>query len=156
MVLRRIPLLLVNKQNCRFWGTEKPNFHHEKPLHDDKITVALSSASVIGPFFFEEKGENATVSSERYIQLLKNRFMPALRKFGINIENMWFQQDGATPNTAKHVLSWLHETFGENFISFKTEKFGLPTPQTSIRLTFSFGDTLRIRSTHLNQQLYKT
>ena len=48
---------IVNKQNCRFWGTEKPNFHYEKPLHDDKITVwvALSSAGVIGPFFFEEK-----------------------------------------------------------------------------------------------------
>ena len=35
---------------------------------------------------------------------------------------MWFQQDGATSHTAKHVLSWLHETLGENFISFKTEK----------------------------------
>ena len=68
---------IVNKQNCRFWGTEKSNFHYEKPLHDDKITVwfALSSAGKIGPFFFEEKGENAIVNSERYIQLLKNKFM---------------------------------------------------------------------------------
>ena len=48
--------------------------------------------------------------------------MPALRIISINIENMWFQLDGATPHTAKHVLSWLHETFIENFISFKTEK----------------------------------
>ena len=48
--------------------------------------------------------------------------MPALRRIGMNIENMWFQQDGATSHTAIHVLSWLHETFGENFISFKTEK----------------------------------
>ena len=30
---------IVNKQNCRFWGNEKPIFHYEKPLHDDKITV---------------------------------------------------------------------------------------------------------------------
>ena len=30
---------IVNNQNCRFLGTEKPNFHYEKPLHDDKITV---------------------------------------------------------------------------------------------------------------------
>ena len=75
---------IVNKQNCHFWRTEKPNFHYEKPLHDDKITVwvALSSAGVIGLFFFEEKGENATVNSERYIQLLKNKFMPALRRIG--------------------------------------------------------------------------
>ena len=65
---------IVNKQNCHFWGTEKPNFPYEIPLHDDKITawVVLSSACGIGPFFFEEKGENVTVNSERYIQLLKN------------------------------------------------------------------------------------
>ena len=59
--------------------------------------------------------------------------MPALRRIGINIENMWFQQDGATPHTAKHVLSWLHETFSENFILFKTEKYlvyPLPRPQS--------------------------
>ena len=118
----------MNKQNCCFWGTEKPNFHYEKPLHGDKITVwvTLSSAGVIGPFFFEEKGDNATVNSERYIQLLKNKFMSALRRIGINTENMWFQQDGATTDTAKHVLSWLHETFGENFISFKTENIWPP------------------------------
>ena len=87
-------------------GTEKPTFHYEKPLNDDKITVwvALSSAGVIGPCFFKEKGENAKVNSERYIQLLKNKFMPALRRIAKNRENMWFQQDGATPHTAKHVL----------------------------------------------------
>ena len=48
---------IVNKQNCRFWGTEKPNFHYKKPLHDDKITawVALSSEGVIGPFSLRKK-----------------------------------------------------------------------------------------------------
>ena len=66
---------------------------------------------------------------------------------------MWFQQDGATPHSAKHVLSWLHETFGVNFISFKTEKIWPPHSPDLNPLDFSFGDTLRIRSTHLNQQL---
>ena len=94
------------------------------------------------PFFFAEKRENATVNAERYIQLLKNKFTPALRRIGINIENMWFQQDWATFHTAKHVLSWLHETFGEISSHSKLRKFGLPTLQTSIRLTFSFGDTI--------------
>ena len=37
-----------------------------------------------------------------------------------------FQQDWATLHTAKHVLSWLHETFGKNFISFKTEQIWPP------------------------------
>ena len=29
----------VNKQNMRFWGTAKPEFHAEKPLHSAKVTA---------------------------------------------------------------------------------------------------------------------
>ena len=77
-------------------------------MHDDKITVwiALSSTGVIGLFFFEEKGENTKVNSERYIQLLKNKFIPALRRIGINIEHLWFKHDRAKHHTGKNVLSW--------------------------------------------------
>ena len=70
---------------------ENPNFHYEKPLHDDKITVwvTLSSAGMIGLFFFEEKGENATVKSDRFITLthLRRRFQTATRsarQYGIS------------------------------------------------------------------------
>ena len=44
----------VNKRNCRFWGSEKPDLYLEKPLHGEKVTAwaAMSSAEIIGPFFF--------------------------------------------------------------------------------------------------------
>ena len=81
--------------------------------------------------------------------------MPALRRIGINIETMWFQQDGATPHTAKHVLSWLHESFGDNFISFKTEKKKWPPHPPDLNpLDFFLWGYLRDSSTRLNQQLY--
>lgn len=43
----------VNKQNMRFWGSEKPNLNEEKPFHAVKITVwaAISSTGFIGPYF---------------------------------------------------------------------------------------------------------
>ena len=77
----------LNKQNNRVWGNEKPNFYLEKPLHSDKVTVwaALSSTGVIGPFFFESDGETTTINSERYLTLLKNKFLPALRRRDIDI-----------------------------------------------------------------------
>ena len=46
----------VNKKNGRYWGTEKPNYYLEKPLHSEKITVwaAFSTDGIIGPFFYED------------------------------------------------------------------------------------------------------
>lgn len=39
----------VNKQNKHFWGTSKPDFYEEKPLHSQKVTswAALSSSDII-------------------------------------------------------------------------------------------------------------
>ncbi len=116
----------VNKRNCRYWGSEKPDFHLEKPLHDKKVTVwaTISSAGIIGPFFFEdESGDAATINSDRYLKMLKTKFMPALRrKCNNDIDVVWYQQDGATPHTARHVLAWLEKVFGEQFVSFRTER----------------------------------
>jgi len=59
---------VVNKQNCRFWGTERPESYIEKPLHGEKVTAwaALSVHGVIGPFFFEgDDGHVTTVNKDR-------------------------------------------------------------------------------------------
>lgn len=58
--------------------------------------------------------------------LLKNKFLPALRRKGIDINSVWFQQDGATPHTAVKVLDWLKETFDNKFISFKSDRVWPP------------------------------
>ena len=89
--------------------------------------AALSSSGIIGPFFFEAEGETETVNSDRYLKLrLKNKFLPALQRKGVHIADVWFQQDGAAPHAAQVVLSWLEKTFGDRFISFKTEKVWPP------------------------------
>ena len=114
---------VVNKQNFRFWGSAKPNFYVEKPHNCEKVTVwaALSSTGIIGPFFFEDtEGEAVTVNSERYLKLMKSKFLPALRRKVVNFDDVWFQQDGATPHTAGCVLQWLDNTFGDQYISYRT------------------------------------
>ena len=44
-----------------------------------------------------------------------NFFVPQLA--GINLSEMWFQQDGATCHTARDTINLLKETFGERIIS---------------------------------------
>ena len=48
--------------------------------------------------------------------------MDKRRKCNNNIGGLWYQQDGATPHTARHVLAWLEQSLGEQFISFRTAR----------------------------------
>ena len=81
----------VNKQNCRYWSTEKPDFYIEKALHGERVTVwaALSVDGIIGPFFLEDADGNvATVNKDRYLNILKQQFIPALRRRHVNMEDV--------------------------------------------------------------------
>lgn len=141
----------VNKKNCRYWGTEKPHYYIEKSLHAEKVTVwaALSADGIIGPFFFEDdEGNVDTVNKGRYLNVLKKKFLPALRRKGIDVDTIWFQQDGAAPHTAIDVITWLQQTFGRNLISLKTDCEWPPhSPDLSPLDFFLWG--------HLKDKVYK-
>ena len=111
----------INSKNYIFWGSQKPGEVYEKQFHDLKVTawVAMSSQGIIGPYFFMDEEENTvTVNSDRYLKMLR-RFWTALgRKIGVNIRaQQYFMQDGAAPHTARVVMQWLTDQFGENVIS---------------------------------------
>jgi hypothetical protein len=65
-----------------------------------------------GVIFFEE-----TVSSERYLIMLHNTFVPQLLATGLPLQTQWFMQDGARPYTENVVLEFLHDTFDSRVIS---------------------------------------
>lgn len=67
--------------------------------------------------FFEEGEETATVTSDRYIQMFENCFLPELRRRGINTASMWFQQDGATAHTATASMKTVPAAFPNHVIS---------------------------------------
>lgn len=85
------------------------------------VWAALSSAGVIGPLFFETDGEVKTVNSDRYLHLLRNKFILALCRRGIHPADIYFQHDGATPHTSGQVFGWLQKPSGCNLISFRTD-----------------------------------
>ena len=108
----------VNKQNYRFWNTENPRNIHEKPLHAQKVTVwcGIMNSRIIGPYFFEDdNGVTTTVSGENYRKMLQEYLLPHLEHLGLS--NLWFQQDGATPHTARLTMEILREAFSDRIIS---------------------------------------
>jgi len=71
---------------------------------------------VIGPFFFENDAGNAvTVNGVRYRNMKTEFLWPQLD--GMDMEGIWFQQDGATSHTACETMELLREKFPGRVIS---------------------------------------
>ena len=93
----------MNKQNLYYWPDTNTKQLHIHPFYSSHITVrrAVANFRFIGPYFFDEEGETVTVSSAQYTLMLQEFFAPELHHRGIDLNAVWFQQDGATALTAR-------------------------------------------------------
>ncbi|GFW39363.1 putative transposable element [Trichonephila clavipes] len=95
-----------------------PQVYVKTPLHPEKLTVwcALWAGGIIGPYFFEnDEGHNVTVNGDRYRAMITNFFFPELNNH--DVQELWFQQDGATCHRARATIDLLKDTFGDLLIS---------------------------------------
>lgn len=109
----------VNKQNMRYWSPHNPRILYERPLHSERVTVwcALSRVRIIGPWFFEENERAVSVTSDRYVEMIQEFFLPTLNE--MDVGDVWFQQDGATAHTARISMTLLRQHFQERLISLR-------------------------------------
>ncbi|GFY24278.1 putative transposable element [Trichonephila clavipes] len=108
----------VNKQNCHIWSEANPQVYVETPLYPEKLTVwcALWAGGIIGPYFFKnDEGHNVTVNGDRYRAMITNFFIPELNNH--DVQELGFQQDGATCHTARATIDLLKDRFGDHLIS---------------------------------------
>ncbi|GFX86310.1 putative transposable element [Trichonephila clavipes] len=63
----------------------------------------------------EDLGNNVTVNGDRYRAKITNFFFPELNNH--DVQELWFQQDGATCHTARATIDLLKDTFGDRLIS---------------------------------------
>ena len=107
----------VNKQNFRLENS--PRELHKRPLHCPQVTVwrAVAEFGIWDPNFFEED-VTVTVNSDRYCEMLKTFLRPKLNILH-NMDNAWFQQDGATAHTFQRGMGILREMFPGHLISLR-------------------------------------
>ncbi|GFT70580.1 DUF1758 domain-containing protein [Trichonephila clavipes] len=83
----------VNKQNCRIGSEANPQVYVETPLHPEKLTV----------------------NGDWYRAMITNFFIPELNNH--DVQELWFQQDGAICHTARATIDLLKDSFGDRLIS---------------------------------------
>ncbi|GFV83926.1 histone-lysine N-methyltransferase SETMAR [Trichonephila clavipes] len=105
----------VNKQNCRIWSEVNPQVYVETPLHPEKLTVWCALWAGESLVFSKNDGHNVTVNGDRYRAMITNFFIPELNNH--DVQELWFQQDGATCHTARATIDLLKDTFGDRLIS---------------------------------------
>ncbi|GFS66989.1 transposase [Trichonephila clavipes] len=66
-------------------------------------------------FFKNDEGHKVTVNGDRYRAMITNFFIPELKNH--DVQELWFQQDGATCHTARATIDLLKDTFGDRLIS---------------------------------------
>lgn len=120
---------VVNLQNCRYWDSTNCFCSFEQPLHSPRVTVwaAIGYQGVVGPFFFQ-----GNVTGANYLELLQNRFLPAVQQFQ-EFNEVVFMQDGAPPHWSKSVRDWLSATFPNRWMGRNSPN--LPWPPYSPDLT---------------------
>ncbi|GFW70838.1 integrase catalytic domain-containing protein [Trichonephila clavipes] len=99
----------VNKQNCCIWSEANPQVYVETPLHPEKLTVWCALYGLVESFFKNDEGYNVTVNGDRYRAMITNFFIPELNNH--DVQELWFQQDGATCHTARATIDLLKDTF---------------------------------------------
>lgn len=108
----------VNRQNCRIWGSENPKAIYGLPMYPERVTVwcGFWAGGLIGPYFFEnESGKAVTVNGIRYREMITNFLWHEIGD--MDVDGIWFQQDGATCHSAKETLQLLRTKFNGRLIS---------------------------------------
>ncbi|GFV11948.1 uncharacterized protein TNCV_3181791 [Trichonephila clavipes] len=70
---------------------------------------------LVESFFKNDGGHNVTVNGDRYRAMITNFFIPELNNH--DVQELWFQQDGATYHTARATIDLLKDTLGDRLIS---------------------------------------
>ena len=85
---------------------------HFQNVYSINVWAGILSDYVIGPYFFE-----GNLTGHRYRQFLENDFLGLLENAPLNLrQELWFQEDRASPHYHRVVRDYLDEMFANKWI----------------------------------------
>lgn len=105
----------VNRQNCRYWSDINPHWMREnKTQYPQKLNVwaGIFNGQKIGPFFIE-----GNLDGPKYEAMLREQIIPAIQALSNDeMDEVYFQQDGAPPHYSRRVRQYLNQVFQDRWI----------------------------------------
>ncbi|GFS68150.1 putative transposable element [Trichonephila clavipes] len=98
--------ILISSPNEFFFTTERNSI---------KTDCLVRFMGWWNPSSKKDEGHKVTVNGDRYRAMITNFFIPELHNH--DVQELWFQQDGATCHTARATIDLLKDTFGDRLIS---------------------------------------
>lgn len=106
---------MFNRNNEHFWSIVNPRQNREirnQHRFGFNVWVGLWNNQIIGPYIYE-----GTLNGIRYLQFLSGQMLDYLDGIPLNqLQDLWWQQDGAPPHNAVRVREFLNETFPNKWI----------------------------------------
>ncbi|GFX17750.1 transposable element Tc3 transposase [Trichonephila clavipes] len=97
------------------FGVKLINRCMSKHRYIQKNLLFVALYGQVESFFKNNEGHSVTVNDDRYRAMITNFFIPELNNH--DVQELWFQQDGATCHTARATIDLLKDTFGDRLIS---------------------------------------
>ena len=106
---------MVNTHNLHYWSIENPHWlqetSHQVCWHVN-VWCCVPNRKIIGPIFY-----NRNLTGERYNRLLRTIIEEYLDGLPLaQLQNVWFQHDGAPPHFAAIARDTLNELFDDHWI----------------------------------------
>lgn len=105
---------IFNTRNNHIWANENPHAVHVNHYQREfrvNVWAAVINDQIIGPIFLPLR-----LDGPSYQEIIINRLPDMVREIGINIDEIWFQQDGAPPHWALAVRAQLNQFFPQRWI----------------------------------------
>lgn len=137
----------VNRHNCHYWSNINPHWMREQHTqHPEKLNVWLGivGGQFLGPFFID-----GNLNADGYQRMLEEQIVPTIHHVFDNLDQVWFQQDGAPPHYGLNVRAYLNEIFPNRWIGRRGEiEWPARSPDLSPLDFFAWG--------HIKENVYKT
>lgn len=110
-----------NSQNFRKWASCRPDDFFANFVNCPEtlqVFCLFTTRKVFGPYLYQtQAGDKISVTGDNYRTMLREQVLPDIeREFG-SLDDLYFQQDGASPHTCKDSIEFLKTKFGDRIIS---------------------------------------